>query len=205
MAKYCGCRRHRATPLRESALPLEIVGDDEVFVRIVFVGYRSLRLSELDHRALIPLTNAVGDGRRDHFAAPAITNDTERAVVQACAHRRIHQDKEQLLARHEIEALFALQFLGQAMLFDELIDFRGARFRRCRVLPLLVELLIPRDFRGLCLLGTKLLLGRGGGLMSRRRRLLPLRLAGLFLGNQAGLQKLFSQTIAHARSRVCGV
>ncbi len=63
-----------------------------------------------------------------------------RALVQALAHRGVHQDEAQLLARNESETILALELLGQLVLLDERLDLEGARLRVRGLLALLVEL-----------------------------------------------------------------
>src|SRR5262249_40589276 len=89
------------------------------------------------------------DRRRHHFTASGMSHDDEPALVEPLARSRVHQDEPQLLPIHEVEAVVTLQNPGEAMLLDELRDFGRTSLRCRRFLPLLVELLIACNLRGL--------------------------------------------------------
>src|SRR5262249_18520667 len=137
------------------------------------------------------------------FALAVVSDDEQLALVQALAHRRVDEDEAQLLARHEVEAVFAVELLGQLVLLDERLDLEGAGLGIRRLLALLVELRIGRGLRGRGLIGGALLLGNRRRFPAQLRFWLLLRVfrrTHLFLGDETGFEQLLAQGGAHVLS-----
>src|SRR5687767_16041523 len=76
---------------------------------------------------------------------PFAADDHHRATGQSLAERRVGGDPAHLAAINEIEIFIALR-LGQAMLFDELLDLRPLFLALGVLLPLAIRLGVARGF-----------------------------------------------------------
>src|SRR5262245_19306373 len=55
--------------------PLQVVGNDEILVRIVLVGGRGFAAIQLHDRTLVAFADLFGNGRGHHFALAVVADD----------------------------------------------------------------------------------------------------------------------------------
>jgi hypothetical protein len=112
-----------------------------------------------DHRALIALANASCSFRWYELIASASANDRNFATTEPLTQRVIGGDVTYLIAIGKIVSLISLSS-RQAVLFDQLLDLRMARFLVRLFLCSEAQLLIARGFGELSLLRSEFRAGR---------------------------------------------
>src|ERR1700689_2878751 len=119
-----------------------------------------------DNRVLIALANASCSFRWHELIASVAANDRNLATTEPLTHRVIGGDTTYLVAIDKIVSLISLS-LRQAVLFDQLLDLRVARFLVRLFLFSAAQLLIGRGFGNLRLLRSESRAGRHGALVLR--------------------------------------
>ena len=152
-----------------------------------------------DHRALIALADASCSFRWHELIASVPANDRNLATTEPFTHRAIGGDAPYLIAIDKIVSFISLSS-RQAVLFDQLLDLRVARFFVRLFLLSAAQLLIASGFGELRLLRSEFRVGRHGALVLRQLLPLPLLLPQLLFGllglpliGQARLQQLIAQ------------
>ena len=119
-----------------------------------------------DHRGLIALANTSCSLRWYELIAFASANDRNLATTEPLTQRVIGGDVTYLIAIDKIVSLISLSS-RQAVLFDQLLDLRVARFLVRLFLFSEAQLLIARGFGELSLLRSEFRAGRHGTLVLR--------------------------------------